>query len=103
MLLAVVLANGLEAEWREVSIRFIVREDAALQMTEWGVLEVPPLATGVERTYFTDDEQRLTFDGVLIDGVDVALDTTTPGTVTRRDLVVPSVWKECNARSIAEL
>ncbi|PYQ26901.1 MAG: hypothetical protein DMF56_22235 [Acidobacteria bacterium] len=58
-----------EPEWNSIIVRFTIDPDGRLHVSEQAQVDVPPNVQRLERTYWNDSEQEVTFDAItLYDG-----------------------------------
>jgi hypothetical protein len=62
---AAVLADAPPAHYKSVVVAFTVGNDGALHVAEQADIDVPPGGGVIERTYWSDDEQKVRFERVI--------------------------------------
>ena len=55
-----------EAEWSSIIVRFTIDADGRLHIAEQAQVDVPPNVQRLERTYWDDSEQMVTFDAITL-------------------------------------
>jgi len=81
-----------EAEWQSIIVRFDIDRDGKLHITEQVQVDVPPSVQRLERTYWSDAEQQVTFDKITLYDTDRTVPLEDSGDLDRAHHFRQSEW-----------